>query len=222
VQTFVQNVAKIVRDTNDRSEVARQRAKRYADPKRRDVLYAVGDQVLLSTKNIQLKTPGVNKLLPKYLGPFKVSAVISPTAYRLDLPDCMKCHNVFHASLLQQYRPNGAVQPPPVPLAFDDGEGGEWFAVEGVLDMRTVGRGRGRTVKQYLVKWKGYGAEHNMWCDEDGVTQTAVDAYHARKGVQHTATPLPAAAPPARPRRNAARTKRVRFNPSLAVISYVQ
>ena len=88
--------------------------------------------------------------------------------------------------------------------------------------MRTVGRGRGRTVKQYLVKWKGYGEEHNMWCDEDGVTQAAVDAYHARKGVQNAAGPAPAAAPATRPRRTATRSKRVRSNPSLAVIRYVQ
>jgi hypothetical protein len=42
-------------------------------------------------------------------------------------------------------------QPPPLPLEFDDGEGGDWFAVEAVLDMRTVSQGRGRAVKQYLV-----------------------------------------------------------------------
>ena len=64
---------------------------------------------------------------------------------------------------------------------YFDGEGGEWFAIDTILDMRTVGRGRGRAVTQYLVKWKGYGDEHNMWCDADGVTQSAVDDYMTRR-----------------------------------------
>eukprot|EP00882_Tetradesmus_deserticola_P010360 GHRQ01010944.1.p2 GENE.GHRQ01010944.1~~GHRQ01010944.1.p2 ORF type:complete len:201 (-),score=7.98 GHRQ01010944.1:411-1013(-) len=170
----------------------RHQAKRYADAKRKDVQFKVGDLVLLSTKNIHLKTPGVNKLLPKYLGPFPIKDVINPVAYRLELPACMKCHNVFHTSLLVKYRSNGTVHPPPLPLNFDDGEGGEWFEIETLLDMRVVNRGRGRTAKQYLVKWKGFGDEHNMWCDVDGVTQTAVDAYHARQGVQHAPIAQPA------------------------------
>lgn len=215
VETFVKNVAKVVSEAKERLEAARQRAKRYADPKRKAVLYKVGDLVLLSTKNIQMKTPGVNKLLPKYLGPFPVTEVINAAAYRLQLPDCMRCHNVFHASLLQKYRANGSIQPPPLPLDFDDGEGGEWFEIETILDMRTVSRGRGRTVKQYLVKWKGFGDEHNMWCDEEGVTQVAVDAYHARNGVQRVAGPPPTAVATARPRRGTASYQRGRFASSV-------
>ena len=32
----------------------------------------VGDSHLLSTKNIRLKTPGSKKLLPRWIGPYKV------------------------------------------------------------------------------------------------------------------------------------------------------
>lgn len=206
VEEYVKNVAQVVKQAKDKLETMRHKAKQFTDGKRRDVLYTVGDLVLLSTKNIQLKTPGVNKLLPKYLGPFPVSEVINPVAYRLELPACMKCHNVFHSSLLLKYRSNGTIQPPPLPLEFDDGEGGEWFAIDTILDMRTVGRGRGRAVTQYLVKWKGYGDEHNMWCDADGVTQPAVDDYMFRTGTQHNSA---VAAPPsvpanARPKRGTA------------------
>lgn len=44
---------------------AQQRQKAYANTHRRDVKFSVGDEVLLSTKNIKVKTAGTHKLLPK-------------------------------------------------------------------------------------------------------------------------------------------------------------
>ena len=46
--------------------------KKYADERRSDVTYAVGDQVMLSTENLKT-TDG--KLTDKYLGPYVVSEV---------------------------------------------------------------------------------------------------------------------------------------------------
>lgn len=36
------------------------------------------------------------------------------------------------------------------------------FKVDALLDKRTVKKGRSR-VTEYLVKWAGYGHEHNTW-----------------------------------------------------------
>ena len=44
--------------------------KRYADARRRDVNYNVGDLVLLATKNLRLQGP--RKLQDRFVGPFKV------------------------------------------------------------------------------------------------------------------------------------------------------
>ena len=52
---------------------AQERQKRYADKRMQMHSFSVGDEVLLSTKNISLKGPGVRKLLPRWVGPFKVS-----------------------------------------------------------------------------------------------------------------------------------------------------
>ncbi len=38
-----------------------------------EATYKVGDQLLLSTKNIRLKTPGTKKLMPKWICPFRVT-----------------------------------------------------------------------------------------------------------------------------------------------------
>ena len=83
------------------------------------VEFEVGDQVLLSTKNLTLRMVGSSKLMPKYIGPFPVVKKVNPVAYELDLPACMKIHNVFHASLLNEYQTDGSVHPPPPPMLVD-------------------------------------------------------------------------------------------------------
>ena len=139
---------------------AQSRQKAYADSWRTDVSYAVGDQVLLQSKNIKLKHPGSKKLLPKWLGPFRVSQVVNPVAYKLQLPQSMsKVHPVFHVSLLAPYQLDGRVQPPP-PLV--EVEATLEYEVERILDKRTRKRGRSSS-DEYLVKWQGYGHENNTW-----------------------------------------------------------
>lgn len=184
---FAAKIAEAVQLAKDRMTQAQQRAKKLADPARREKQFAAGDMVLLSSKNIALKTPGSNKLLPKYIGPFKVLQALGPVTYRLELPSSMKCHNVFHVSQLLEYKTDGREQAPPPALDFDDGEGGTWLEIETVLGHRTVKRGS-REVRQYLVRWKGYGPEHDEWRDEAGVTEVATDEYWARVG--HDAAPL--------------------------------
>jgi len=184
VDEFVSTIADIVKKAKDRLEAARQRAKHYADPRRRDVKFKPGDEVLLSTRFIQLKGPGVNKLLPKYIGPFTVKTALSDVTYRLHLPDCMKCHNVFHLSLLRPFHKDDRFQPPPLPFEFDEAEG-VWYELNCILKHRWVKRGRGQVI-QYLVSFKGYGEEHNQWCDASDVTQPAKDEYHQQSGIPTT------------------------------------
>jgi hypothetical protein len=86
------------------------------------------------------------KLAPRWYGPFKVAAKISNVAYKLELPDTWKIHNIFHASLLTPYKetekhgPN-FLEPPP---ELVDGEP-EW-EVEQILRDRTYQR-----KKQFLI-----------------------------------------------------------------------
>eukprot|EP00878_Enallax_costatus_P001624 GHUV01001775.1.p1 GENE.GHUV01001775.1~~GHUV01001775.1.p1 ORF type:complete len:1469 (+),score=368.37 GHUV01001775.1:420-4826(+) len=185
---FAERMQQIIEKAKMHLEGARQRACRIANPSRREAAFKVGDKVLLSSKNVALKTPGVNKLLPKFLGPFTVKQVLSPVSYRLDLPSSMKCHNVFHASLLLEYKSDGREQPPPPALEFDDGEGGVWLEIDEILAHRKTAIGR-RDVMQYLVKWKGHGPECNEWRDEAGVTAVATDAYWAKVGRNGSGAP---------------------------------
>ena len=71
-----------------------------------------------------------------------------------------KIHVVFHVSKLKPYKASGRVQPPPVPIEI---EGELEYEVERVLDKRIVKRRKKDRVVEYLVKWLGYGHEHNSW-----------------------------------------------------------
>jgi transposase InsO family protein len=57
--------------------------------------------VLLSTKN--LRVPGCQKYLPRFVGPFPVEELVGTHAVRLLLPEGWNMHNVFHVNLLRPY-----------------------------------------------------------------------------------------------------------------------
>ena len=80
------------------------------------------------------------KLDHRRLGPFSIRKKINDQAYRLDLPDTMKIHPVFHVSLLEPYHANelpGRVQPPPpaVVVVSEEGEAEE-YEVKAILRTR--------------------------------------------------------------------------------------
>jgi hypothetical protein len=131
-----------------------------ANRKRREVTYQEGEEVMLSTKNIRLKAVGTPKLLPRYVGPFNITKVISNTSVKLELPELWRIHNVFHVSLVKPYVRSKRTQPLPTPLRFE--EGAPVFEVEKILAKRTVKRGK-RRMTEYLVKWKGFTQEHNTY-----------------------------------------------------------
>lgn len=163
-------------------ERARTRQKQAYDSHRQDASFAVGQSVLLSTKNIALKTPGVKKLLPKFIGPFPIEAKIGELAYKLTLPPGYRIHPVFHVSLLKPYHCKGNYQPPPP--AFLDDDGNAYWTVHDVIEHRDRRVGR-KPVRDFLVKWEGFGPEHNSWepeanLREDELVADIVDKYLVR------------------------------------------
>ncbi|KAF8761978.1 hypothetical protein RHS01_00172 [Rhizoctonia solani] len=122
--------------------------------------YTVGKKVWLDGKNVELRTNS-NKLDPKRLGPFKITEKVSSHAYRLELPETLKIHNVFYVGLLSRSHESPSQpfpeRPPPETI-----EGEEEYEVEQIIDSK---RQRGKWF--YLIKWKGYGPEDNSWEPEE-------------------------------------------------------
>ena len=150
-------------------KIARDRYKSYADAKRQDTIFEVGEKVLLSTVNLN-KHNQRRKLYPKFVGPFPILAKVNDVAYKLDLPVTMPIHNVFHVSLLKTYIP-GKIPPPPMPITV---EGELEYEVERILMHRELKLKKG-IKREYLIKWSGYGPEHCTW-EPEAHLQNAQDA----------------------------------------------
>jgi len=123
----IQDITKLVQQN---IEVAQKYQKTQADKHRRDIQLQKDQLVLLSTTNF---TPSNSKsqspkFQPRYIGPFRISEIISPTSYRLDLPEYLKIHNVFYISLLKPYQENNEQkfpnrhQKPSPPIIIDGTE----------------------------------------------------------------------------------------------------
>lgn len=89
-----------------------------------------------------------------------------------------RIHNVFHVSLLRHYRSDGTVQPP-MPSALDPQTSipTRTWTVEKIRDHESR-KLRDRTLTRFLVKWAGFGHEHNSWVDEkDFPNRQILEAY---------------------------------------------
>ena len=112
------------------------------------------------TEDNQKERPS-KKLANRYIGPYSVIEKIGSVAYRLQLPDSMKIHNVFHVSRLKPYKPSSEFHDGNTALSRPDPmivQGEEEFEVESIVGKRIHG---GRT--QYLVHWLGYHDSERTW-----------------------------------------------------------
>ena len=75
--------------------------------------FEVGDLVYLSTKNLSIPKGRARKLVPKYIGPYKVVvANVETSSYTLELPPDLAergIHPTFHVDLLRKHEPNDDV-----------------------------------------------------------------------------------------------------------------
>jgi hypothetical protein len=150
VLTTCQQTLKMARA---RMKVVQEQQARQANKKLREVAFAVGDQVMLSTKHLHLKARGRSKKLrPRFIGPFAVSALHGPNAVRLDLPPEVKCHRVQNVSKLKHYVSDGGLFPgrPVMPSLPEVSDSKEDFEVEAIMGRK----GKAGQV-QYLVKFRG-------------------------------------------------------------------
>ena len=158
VQVMVDRMKMALEEAQANLTVAQNRAREYANRTRRDETSELGQEVVLSTRNLRVDQHLPSKLRRRWVGPFKISRVISPVAYGLDLPPTWQVHPVFHVSNLKRFHRSTEFereeQPPPPILV----EGEEEYEVEEIL--RHKGQGARRL---YQVLWKGYPVTEASW-----------------------------------------------------------
>lgn len=143
---------------------AQERAAHFADCCcKASYAFKVGEKVWLSSKNLSTTRPS-KKLGARYLGSFEIIADYG-SAFKLQLPEKMRIHNVFHVELLERYHPNTlpscTLEEPPEPEVVD---GEHYFSIERILNDKLEG---GK--QKYLVRWEGYGPSHDTWEPDDDI-----------------------------------------------------
>ena len=103
---LIQVTTEKIKLIQQRIKTAQSRQKSYANQRRNELEFEVGNHVFLKVSPMK----GVSrfgkkgKLAPRYIGPFEILERINPVAYRLALPpDLSQVHNVFHVSMLRKY-----------------------------------------------------------------------------------------------------------------------
>jgi len=94
-------VKKIQEEAKAALRKAQKDMRKYADKKRLDTdEYKVGDLVLLSTKDLkyQIIERKTEKLMERFVGPYRVKEIISSNAVKLELPSTVKIHPVVNVS----------------------------------------------------------------------------------------------------------------------------
>jgi ribosomal protein S19E (S16A) len=136
------------------------RMKKYADMKRSERKFHVGDWVYLRLqpyRQISMKGKiGTHKLLPKFYGPFEVLEKLGKVAYKLSLPPGSLIHDVFHVSQLKKKVGTSVRIGTGLPLVSGDGK----VKLEPIafLDRRIVKKNNQVEV-EVLVQWSNLQAE---------------------------------------------------------------
>ena len=164
--TFAERMATLLETSRDNILKAQAKQAAQYNKHHREGSFQVGDMVMLSVSHFSnlpnLAEGASRKLSPVYFGPYKVTKVVSPLAYRLELPGAMRVHDVFHISKLKPYNHTDAfperidTRIPPPPEIVDGEEHFHVTAFRGV-------RGPSARPRAYLVEFTGFGSEHLEW-----------------------------------------------------------
>ncbi|KAA0047001.1 ty3-gypsy retrotransposon protein [Cucumis melo var. makuwa] len=106
---LVQSTNETIQKIRSRMHTAQSRQKSYANVRRKDLEFVVGDKVFLKVAPMRgvLRFEKKGKLSPRFVGPFEILERIGPVAYRLALPPSLSTvHDVFHVSMLRKYVPD--------------------------------------------------------------------------------------------------------------------
>ncbi|KAL0534123.1 hypothetical protein IC582_028404 [Cucumis melo] len=165
---LVQSTNEAIQKIRSRMHTAQSRQKSYADVRRKDLEFEVGDKVFLKVAPMRgvVRFERRGKLSPRFVGPFEILERIGPVAYRLVLPPSLSTvHDVFHVSMLRKYVPDPSHAVDYEPLEIDENLSYTEQPVE-VLS-REVKTLRNKEIPLVKVLWRNHRVEEATWERED-------------------------------------------------------
>ncbi|TYK07646.1 DNA/RNA polymerases superfamily protein [Cucumis melo var. makuwa] len=165
---LVQSTNEAIQKIRSRMQTTQSRQKSYANVRRKDLEFDVGDKVFLKVAPMKgvVRFERRGKLSPRFVGPFEILERIGPVAYRLALPPSLSAvHDVFHVSMLRKYvlDPSNVVDYEP--LEIDENLSYIEQPVEVLA--REVKMLRNRKIPLVKVLWQNHRVEEATWERED-------------------------------------------------------
>ncbi|KAL0551627.1 hypothetical protein IC582_010716 [Cucumis melo] len=165
---LVQSTNKAIQKIRSRTHTAQSRQKSYADVRRKDLEFEIGDKVFLKVAPMKgvLRFERKGKLSPRFVGPFEILERIGPVAYRLALPPSLSTvHDVFHVSMLRKYVPDPSHAVDYEPLEIDENLSYVEQPVEVLAgEVKTL---RNKQIPLVKVLWRNHRVEEATWERED-------------------------------------------------------
>ncbi|KAL0537061.1 hypothetical protein IC582_026029 [Cucumis melo] len=165
---LVQSTNEAIQKIRSRMHTAQSRQKSYADVRRKDLEFEVGDKVFLKVAPMRgvVRFERRGKLSPRFVGPFEILERIGPVAYRLALPPSLSTvHDVFHVSMLRKYVPDPSHVVDYEPLEIDENLSYAEQPVEVLA--REVKTLRNKEIPLVKVLWRNHRVEEATWERED-------------------------------------------------------
>ncbi|GJW14484.1 putative reverse transcriptase domain-containing protein [Tanacetum coccineum] len=148
------------------------RQKSYADRKRKLMEFEVGDRVMLKVSPWKgvVRFGKRGKLNPRYVGPFKVLAIVGKVAYKLELPqELSRVHHTFYVSNLKK---SYADEPLVMPLEGIHVDDKLQFVEEPVeIKEREIKRLKRSRIALVKVRWNSRRGPEFTWEREDSFKQ---------------------------------------------------
>jgi len=101
VEKFIEKIKEIQEEAKAALSKAQEEMKKYANRKRAEANdYKVEDLVILSTKDLkyQIVRRRTEKLMERFVGPYKIKKIVSLNVVELELPSTIKVHLVVNVS----------------------------------------------------------------------------------------------------------------------------
>ncbi|KAL0537615.1 hypothetical protein IC582_026598 [Cucumis melo] len=165
---LVQSTNEAIQKIRSCMHTAQSRQKSYADVRRKDLEFEVGDKVFLKVAPMRgvVRFERRGKLSPRFVGPFEILERIGPVAYRLALPPSLSTvHDVFHVSMLRKYVPDPSHVVDYEPLEVDENLSYTEQPVEVLA--REVKTLRNKEIPLVKVLWQNHRVEEATWKRED-------------------------------------------------------
>ena len=181
VTEFVKKMKKVHKEAGAALWKTQEEMKRYVDRNRKEIeKWKKGDRILLSTKDLVFKERPTKKLTERYVGPYVIEKVVSTNAVKLRLPSSMRIHLVVNVSQIVQYKEQvkGQRKEEGKPVEI---EGIQEWEVEKILNKKKI-----RGVEKYLVQWKGFTAEEDIWERKENLrsAEEALEEFEGRMNVE--------------------------------------